>query len=229
MKQNKKHLIQIAVQILVILAIGSGSIWVASLFSKDDKKEGGIETKKVVECPLDTISYEETKTKKNLKLLENKISYGINGSFAGHDYNVLIKRSGLQSKIACGYLFYRVSVGEKPIEQASEGLYMIPTSSKQFGGHIMADSEYIINVAENNGKTEVLIPLNAVYHDGTQRINIKKSDWASLLNVSDQISFNLALNTIRQNGRIDSVEIAYKCWNPQTGEETNDCLLEVEK
>lgn len=224
MEQNKKHLVQIVIQIVVILAIGSGSIWLASFFSKEEAPKTT-----TIGCPSDSKSYEEIRNNKNLVLLSNQSSYGVNGSFTGHDYNVLVKRSGLQSEIACGYLFYRISIGDKPIEQASEGLFMIPTSSKQFGGHIMADSEYVISASENNGKTEVLIPLNAVYHDGTARVNIKKSNWASLLNVSDQISFNLALNTIRQTGRIDSVEIAYKCWNPKTGEETNDCLLEVVK
>jgi len=221
MQPNIKNTFNVIVQVVIILIVATGSIWIASLFSKEEVEPA------VVSCPLDTDSYQETKAKKNIAVLNDKSSYGVNGSFTGHDYNVVLKRTGLQSQIACGYLFFKVSVGDKPIELASEGLYMILSDSRQFGGHIMAGAEYVINTSVVNNKTEILIPLGVVSHDGTTRTNIKKSDWVSLLNVGDQISFNLALNTVRTLGRIDSVEIAYKCWNPQTGQENSDCGLEV--
>lgn len=224
MQPNTKNTFNVFIQVVVILAIGIGSIWIASFFSKKANK-----TTTVVECPLDTKSYQETKIGKNVILLENKTSYGEDKSFDGHDYNVLIKRTGLQSKIACGYLFYRISVGDRPIQQANENLYMTLTSSRQFGGHILPDEKNAISIAEVNNKTEVLVPLNSVYHDGTSRTDIKQADWASLLNVAGQISFNIALNTTSPKGHVDSVEIAYKCWNPQTGQETTDCGLEVVK
>lgn len=224
MKPNIKNTIHVLIQVIIILAIAGGAVWSASLFSKKEVK-----TKKIVECPLDVKSYESTKANKNLVLLENKSSYGVNGSFTGHDYNVLVKRTGLQSKVACGYLFYKISVGDKPIELTSEGLYMNLANGKQFGGHILPDEKNAISISEINNKTEVLIPLNSINYDGTSRVNIKQADWVSLLNVSDQINFNIALNTIRSSGHIDSVEIAYKCWNPQTGDETEDCNLEVSK
>lgn len=188
-----------------------------------------ISDNKSVQCPLDTNSYQTTKAIKNLTLLNNKSSYGVNGSFAGHEYTVSLKRTGLKSQIACGYLFYRVSTGNKPIDQEHEGLYMIPTNSRQFGGHILPDEKSAISINEVNNKTEFLIPLNSIPYDGTSRTNIKQADWASLLNVTDQINFDIALNTISTFGYVDSVEISYKCWNPQTGQETNDCNLEVVK
>lgn len=224
MKPNIKNTINVIIQVVIILAIAGVSIWGASFLSKEK-----VEKKEIVECPLDTGSYQTAKSKKNLILLENKSSYGVDGSFNGHDYNISVKRTGLQSQVACGYLFYRISVGGKPIDLQSEGLYMALSSSKQFGGHILPEENNSISISNVNNKTEILIPLNSIYYDGTMRKDIKQADWASLLNVSDQISFNIALNTIRTAGRIDLVEIAYKCWNPQTGEETNDCLLEIVK
>ena len=139
MQPNTKNTFNVFIQVVVILAIGIGSIWIASFFSKKANK-----TTTVVECPLDTKSYQETKIGKNVILLENKTSYGEDKSFDGHDYNVLIKRTGLQSKIACGYLFYRISVGDRPIQQANENLYMTLTSSRQFGGHILPDEKNAI-------------------------------------------------------------------------------------
>lgn len=53
MKPNIKNTFTVIIQVVIILAVAGGSIWVASLFSKEDK----IETKKVVECALDTKSY----------------------------------------------------------------------------------------------------------------------------------------------------------------------------
>lgn len=185
--------------------------------------------RQLVECPLDTESYQATKSKNNVVILENKTSRGENGSFTGNDYNVSIKRTGLKSQVACGYLFYKVSVGSNPIDIKSEGLYMAPTKSIQFGGHILPTEANSISIKNVDNKTEVLMPLNSISYDGTARINIKEANWVSLLNVTSQIDFNIALNTIRDQGKIDSVEIAYKCWNPQTGQETDDCKLEVVK
>lgn len=181
-----------------------------------------------VVCPNDTQSFQATKANKDVLLLENKSSYATNGSFDGHDYNVVLKRTGLKSEIACGYLFYTVSVGSRPVQQGYENLYMTPSYSTQFGGQILPTNTNAISISEVNNQTQVLLPLDSIPYDGTSRVNIKQADWASLLNVTDQMSFNIALNTTSQYGHIDSVEIAYKCWNPQSGQETNDCNLAVE-
>src|SRR3989344_7627038 len=110
MQPNIKNTFNVIVQVVIILIVATGSIWIASLFSKEEVEPA------VVSCPLDTDSYQETKAKKNIAVLNDKSSYGVNGSFTGHDYNVVLKRTGLQSKIACGYLFFKVSVGDKPLK-----------------------------------------------------------------------------------------------------------------
>lgn len=226
MKPNLKNTLKVILQVAIILVVGGISMWIASLFVSKTKVQP---VPAVVTCPNDYNSYLQAKAVKNIGLLSNKSSYGVNGSFAGHDYTVSLKRTGLNSQIACGYLFYKISVGNKPIEQKYENLRMLPTDSKQFGGQILPNEKTAVSINEVANKTEILIPLNNIPYDGTDRINIKQADWASLLNVADQISFDIALNTISPLGRIDSVEIAYKCWNPQTGQETNDCNLELAK
>ena len=50
-----------------------------------------------------------------------------------------------------------------------------------------------------------------------------------LLNVSQSIGFEIGLNTNDKTGFIDKFSIAYKCWNPTTGEENQDCRIEVVK
>jgi hypothetical protein len=179
----------------------------------------------VVTCPKDSRSYEAAKQNKNLVLLSTTSSYGKAGEGFIKESVISLKRSGLNSQIACGYLFYRVSAGNHPINQQYENLYMIPTQGEQFGGHILPDGKNTITNDEVNGKTEILLPLDDISYDGTDRKNIKRANWVSLLNVSDQIDFTIALNTTNLMGGIDSVEIAYKCWNPETGQETTDCEL----
>lgn len=53
------------------------------------------------------------------------------------------------------------------------------------------------------------------------------ADWAALLNVSETVKFEIALNTNNQFGFIDELSIAYKCWNPATGEENTGCKLDI--
>lgn len=173
------------------------------------------------------INEECNKAFKNVSLISDASTYGKeDGSFAKHI--ISLRRKGLKSQIACGYLFYRVSVGNRSIQQEYENLYMRSVNS-QFGGHILPNAEDTIRNENLSNKTEILIPLETISYDGKERKDIHKADWASLLNVSDQIDFELALNTTNKLGRIDSVEIAYKCWNQKTGEETKDCELEVIK
>jgi hypothetical protein len=179
-----------------------------------------------VVCPKDSQSYVQTKAKKNIILLSNEQSYGkAQGDFI-KQYNVTIERSGLNSQIACGYLFYSLSVKSKPIH-SYENLYMTPSLGKQFGGHIYPNGDNLISSDVTATSTEMLFPLNEISYDGNERQNLEQADWASLLDVTNKIDFTIALNTTDSTGQINSVEIAYKCWNPQTGQETDDCNLQV--
>jgi hypothetical protein len=182
----------------------------------------------IVECPEDFASY--SSTSKRVVLAENVPAFAIpdKGFVAGK--NVSVKRTGLKSQVACGYLFYKVSSGGKPIDQAHMNLYMGAADTQggiQFGGHILPSERTQILNKNVDGKTEVLMPLNTITYDGRDRRNIFQADWSSLLNVTNQVNFYISLNTIQNTGMIDLVEIAYKCWNPRTVEETTDCELEA--
>jgi len=175
-----------------------------------------------VACPSDLSAFADSM--KKVTLLEDKPSNGTKGILKG--YKVTIQRTGLTSSIACGYLLYRVSFGGKPIEQDYMTLVMNPTGG-QFGGHLFPDETRGAIMQEQKNSTEVLIPLNKITFDGLTRNPIKTVDWAALLNVAPQIEFDIALSADVPDGRIDLVQIAYKCINKETGQETQDCDLEV--
>lgn len=178
----------------------------------------------VVKCTTDPSSFEGTD--KKLGIIANKPSNGSGGNLRG--YKVTLARTGLTSDVACGYLMYQVSFGGKPVEQESMALYMRPTGS-QLGGHIWPDENRgaVIKTVEN--KTQVIMPLDAITYDDTAKYPIKQANWASLLNVSDHIEFEVALSADVPNGRIDLVQLAYKCKNKDSGKEDDVCLLEVVK
>jgi hypothetical protein len=95
-----------------------------------------------------------------------------------------------------------------------------------YGGHIVPDNAVWVN----NGalSSQYLYSLDKIkYWDTHFRNNITSVDWASLLNVSDTVKFTITLNTENRTGFIDNISIAYKCWNPTTGEENKDCSIEI--
>ena len=166
-------------------------------------------------------------TEKKLLLIEDKPSNGANGILKG--YKITIKRTGLTDNITCGYLMYEVSFDGKKIEQDNMALYMRPTNG-QFGGHIWRDENRGAIISEpNNFKTQVIMPLDTITYDDTVKQPIKQVNWASLLNVSDQIEFEVALSADVLNGNIDLIQFAYKCVNKDTGRENDACLLEIIK
>ncbi len=151
-------------------------------------------------------------------------SYGApDGSFVGKK-EVVVKVGGANSQIACGYLYIKANVGNRPLRE-DENIYI---KSGQFGGHIVENTAIINQKVEN--KSELLFNLNNIfYRENRNASEIIKADYAALFNVSNIIKFEIALNTTNPLGKIDEVNIAYKCWNPETGQETQDCQLSIEK
>ncbi len=217
------------IRALIIMGVGLGVVFGVSIalgrFKDQPAQIVPSElVKSIISCPTDFDSY--IKTEKKLSLIQGRPSNGTNGSIKG--YKVTIERTGLTSDIACGYLFYSVNFNNKPIEQEYMALFMRPTSS-QFGGHILPDEKKgaIINVFTDG--TQILMPLDIITYDGLSRNPIKEANWVSLLNVSQQMEFEVGLSADTQNGMIDDLQIAYKCINKETGRETNDCSLKVVK
>lgn len=178
-----------------------------------------------VECPRTYDGYTETSKSKKVVLLRDFQSHVADGKL--NSVTITLQRTGLNAPIVCGYLLYRMSVANNPIEEASEDLYMAPAGG-QFGGHLLPNPNIAISDSIINGnKTEILMPLNQITYDGTSRTNIQEADWAALLNVSENISFNIALNSLRSGGKIDYIEIAYKCIDQKSGEESDACNIEI--
>jgi len=175
-----------------------------------------------ITCPADYNSFEDTS--KRLVLIENKPSNGFQGILKG--YKIMLERTGLTSDIACGYLYYEVSFDNQPIEEDYMALFMRP-SDGQFGGHILPDEKKGAIIDKFDDRTRVLIPLDSLTYDGIERSPVKEANWVSLLNVTTQIQFDLALSADVPEGKINFAQIAYKCINKETGKETDTCSLRV--
>ena len=143
--------------------------------------------------------------------------YGISnsGSFADEKY-ISVSRTGSGSEIACGYLYINAGVGKRPL--INEDVYIVPQG---FGGHLESSVAIVNQVV--NSSTEMIFSLDNIQYRYAQ--TIYTANWAALLNVANQITFEIALNTSNPEGHINEVGIAYKCWNPQTGDVTTDCHL----
>ncbi len=223
-------IIKIILQIAVILVIGIGAMWLASLFStKNDNKEIAKEVVKGIvikkpQCVSRLEDYENLKnTGKTITLVKGLNSYGIENDGFVNEKIISVRKIGNESEIACGYLYVLADKGGVPLDLSYENLYIKPS---QFGGHINNTTAIISN--KKGSATEMLFNLsNIVYKQKRDNSQLIKADWASLLNVADQIDFNVALNTLNPQGKILEMSITYKCWNPETGDITNDCGLEI--
>lgn len=220
------------IQFLVILGVGIatilGTIWFANQIKEPQVVEKIVEKPVVLPLPTCPRSFEIyqnlVKGDQSVQLIENKKSYASGGKLT-LSYEVPVKRSG-QGLVACGYLYVKARVGNQKLDEKFDSIYIDPQG---FGGHLLRPrSMPIPNSTEY--VTEILLPLDAVpylptvpYDPNAQGYKI--ADWARLLNVSDELKFTIALSTLNRSGVIDEVRIAYKCWDSNTGLETQDCQL----
>jgi hypothetical protein len=183
---------------------------------------------KSVSCPDDIATYNALRENSSqvVKLIpERKLMFAANGRFINSQI-VITKNETKESKVACGHLLVRAGTVRSGALQSWENVYINPNN---FGGHI--NSENQIGVGDGREFSEYVFPLNKIQYWKTRvdraRGNLSSADWASLLNVSEKVTFEIALNTNDRSGFIDEVSIAYKCWNPTTGKENNGCKLRV--
>lgn len=240
MENEDNKFLRVVMQLLVVAGIGAGAIWLSVFVAEKISPGHSTEVKEAVNeavkevvkeviikqpgCENSFDSFVELRNKgQEVQFLDKPlISYG-NGEFEKQKV-VLIKRSGVGSKVACGYLYAKMRNSTGPLH-SYENLYLTPS---QFGGHIHHDKSIVNKVVDKS--TELLINLaNIHYHINSDDRTPHEADWASLINVSDEISFTVALNTTDKGGTIESLAIVYRCWNPETGKETSDCRLEVKK
>ena len=217
-------------QIALVIGVGFSTIWLTSVLvrQKNIQTINEVVQQVIVKrptCPDTSNDFSKLVADGQvITLSDNLNSYGLNGFFINDEVTV-VKRTGANSEIACGYLYAEVSVGGKPMQEQWENLYISPA---EFGGHII-DSNAILNKSDET-KTTLLFDLSKMnYRIGLSRSGeIKTADWASLLNVSNQVSFRIALNTMNPAGKIKTLRLAYRCWNPDSGKETNDCQLSIQ-
>lgn len=164
----------------------------------------------------------------SITLLSNAISYAGQGERFVKSYDINLIRSG-EGEVACGYLYAKVSKANQSIDEKFDSIYVNPQG---LGGHLLRSRSIQIDDPADNF-TEVLFPLasipylpNIPYRPEAQNFEI--ANWSKLLNVSQKTAFEVGLSTLSPSGVINELTIAYKCWNPETGEETMGCQLSVE-
>jgi len=160
-------------------------------------------------------------------LVKNVSTYASLGELVNLQ-EIKLKRSG-EGEVACGYLYARANKDGKPLEDKFESIYVSP---QEFGGHLLNRKGMPI-LDPITRATEVLLPLNAIpylprvpFDADAQDFRI--ADWVKLLNVTNEVVFRIGLSVGDSRGAIEEVRIAYKCWNPEIGRETQDCQLSVE-
>ncbi len=231
MKNNFKSIVKAFLLIAVSILFVVFSVWLAEKVnpSKDQFKDVANQVIKQIEnptvsCPRDFDSFKSLKDKSSIELLGDRTFVNAYNGFI-EDRTVVVNRYGSNSKVACGYLYIRVQKSGKPLDYW-EDFYLSPGV---FGGHLVSEGA-VVN--HNTGDyTEVLFPLGEiVYRETKNRSNpIMVADWVALLNVSNKTIFTTYVNSLDRNSSIDELVIAYKCVNPDTGKQTSDCLLEIEK
>jgi hypothetical protein len=194
---------------------------------KTEPNNNSTTTREIVTCPPDFLSYQKliTNPKNVVPLISKKTPmYAENGEF--HSKIVITKNETDKSKVACGYLFVRAGTETNGSLKSWENLYINPN---EFGGHI--NSENQIGLGDSSSSSEYLFALDKInyWKNRNERAkgNLSTADWGVLLNVSPTIGFEIGLNTNDKTGFIDAFSIAYKCWNPKTGEENHDCSINV--
>ena len=216
---------------MIILAIGVGFVLFSSSFNKEKPSEEIVREiiKEVVKhkptCQNTSDYFAGLKQNPDsfVVLAKDFKSYGANGLFTNIKRTV-VKSPSSGSQIACGYLFVKAQSGGRPLQQQWQHPYVKPG---QFGGHLSLKNT-IVNIEKEN-TTELLFNLSNIVYTETLSSEVRKADWAALLNVSDRTDFDIALSTTDPDGIINEISIAYQCWSPETGQITQDCRLSVEE
>ncbi|MBI2065878.1 MAG: hypothetical protein HYT68_02320 [Candidatus Zambryskibacteria bacterium] len=218
---------------VLVFAVGAAVIvltaWAVNQFKKPDVIEKIIEKpvfKKSLQCAPSQDAYRSVVEQgQSILLVDSLNTYAIAGRFV-NDKNLIITRSG-SDEIACGYLYIKARKDSRPLETQYESVYINP---QDFGGHILGAKS--IEISKTSQVTEFLIPLNTIsylsdlpYNSNSQ--NFRVSNWVNLLNVSNEVKFHIGLSANDSRGVLEEVRIAYRCWNPNTGEETQNCQLGV--
>ena len=160
----------------------------------------------------------------SVQLAQNYNTYATNGQFI-NARDVIVTRLG-DGEIACGYLYIKAHTSKGSLDEKYDSIFINPQG---FGGHLLRPRGLSINIQEK-GFTQVLFSLQSVaylpaipYDPQSQEFKI--SDWSKLLNVGQDVKFTLGLSIENTGATFDEIRIAYRCWDPLTGKETDSCQL----
>gem|GEM_PF-3492976 len=236
MNDIKRAIISVG-QFTAILLIGGIIVvttsWMASWYKKPDVIETIVEKPVIKEVVLKPPSceggYEEFQdlvgAGQSLQLLNNTAMHAKDGKLL-NSKDVLVSRSGT-GEVACGYLYVRARKDGKSLEEKYDSVYINP---QDFGGHLLGNKGPFTIKEPEPKKTEFLLPLSAVSYipkvpfDPNAQ-NYRVADWVDLLNVSSQVKFSIGLSTLHVEGAIENITIAYRCWDPASGKESQGCQL----
>lgn len=224
-------------QLFLILAVGSVII-ISTVLLVNKIKQPEVEiTEKVVEiekiikapdCGENFNDYKELVDKGQfIVLVKNRNMYGSSSGQFVNSVSINVNRSG-DGIIACGYLYIKANIDGETLNDEYESIYINPNS---FGGYILSSKSFEIENQESN-KTSILLPLNAIsylpslpYNPDAQ--NYKIANWVNLLNIGNKVNFAIGLSSLNPNSYIEEIIIAYKCWDSNTGKETQNCQLSL--
>ena len=216
-----------ALFLMIVFFIGVIVFWKTGITTPPKNITQDPPIRPIVSCSPDYLSYSSLVTEKPnqiVKPIDKKTSmHAANGKFVNSTI-IITKGDTTDSKVACGYLYVKVGTNDGALK-SWEHVYIDPN---EFGGHI--NSEGQIGPGDGRNASEYLFSLDQIKYwkdliaIGQKRIS--NADWAALLNVSKQVSFDVGLSTEDTTGFVEEISIAYKCWNPKTGEENTGCKLE---
>lgn len=191
-----------------------------------------VEVEKIVKVPECGESFDDYKTLVSkgqfLTLVKNRNMYALNGQFV-NNLDIDVNRSG-DGIIACGYLYIKANINGGKLDRRYDSIYINPNG---FGGHVLRSKSLEAENEELN-KTNVLFPLDSIsylpflpYNPDAQ--NYKIANWVNLLNTGDRVNFKIGLSSLDSKSYIDEITIAYKCWDSNTGKETQNCQLSLDE
>lgn len=234
MQTNKKASFGFSVVVIIVAIILIAVSFFQQILSEKntEKVKGEIASEVVKEivlqkpsCPSTTESFYALRDSGQIVTLARDLNtYGKNSVFINPKITI-VRSTGVGSQIACGYLYVKAyGANKRPLQTQWEHPFVKPG---QFGGHLETKNSII--PAKSGKSSEFLYGLSKMEYKTTNSSSeISLADWSALLNVSNRIQFEIALNTIDESGNIEEVSIVYQCWSPETGKITHDCRLSVE-